>query len=445
MNNDIRDLLNYYESIGIPFAKAYITNISIYDDFGQPKLRIDVQINENNKVEISSVKIRGNESTKDYVILRELNISKDNKVTKESLENMKRKLEALNIFETVEDPRIYTVKKTNQTELLIEVKEGNTNTFDGILGYVPPPSPNEKGYLTGLVDLSFRNLFGTGRRLDAKWQQQIKATQELEFKYMEPYIFSLPLSINLGFNQRIQDSTYTKRRIEGKGDLFLGDKFTVSAIGGYERVIPSDDSNRIFIISDYSILFSGLELKYDSRNNIYFPTSGNIFRTTYIYGRKKVFNTKSTQDQSYSMQRITGELELYVSPFKRQSNLLRFGGGQVISGKLEDADFFRIGGLKYIRGYRSEQFLASKLVYSNIEPRYSLARKSFLFAFFDFGYYYRPSDEANNIPKQEGFLYGYGIGMRFETAIGIIGVNYALGKGDSFLDGKISFGYINEF
>jgi hypothetical protein len=32
-----------------------------------------------------------------------------------------------------------------------------------------------------------------------------------------------------------------------------------------------------------------------------------------------------------------------------------------------------------------------------------------------------------------------------ETGLGVIGVNYALGKGDGFLDGKINFGIINEF
>ena len=115
------------------------------------------------------------------------------------------------------------------------------------------------------------------------------------------------------------------------------------------------------------------------------------------------------------------------------------------SDKLEDSDFFRIGGMKNIRGYREEQFLASVLIYSNVEIRYSLARRSFMFGFYDFGYYLRPSDDLNFIPEQKGFLYGYGIGIRLDTSLGIIGVSYALGKGDSFLDGKIHFGLINEF
>ena len=139
------------------------------------------------------------------------------------------------------------------------------------------------------------------------------------------------------------------------------------------------------------------------------------------------------------------DVEFYLSFLKRQSLLLRGFAGEVRSDKLEDADFFRIGGNKYIRGYRSEQFLASRLAAGTFEPRYLVSRKSFLFGFYDFGYYFKPEDFANSITEQSGFLFGYGFGIRLESQLGIIGVSYGLGKGDSFLDGKITFGLINNF
>lgn len=104
-----------------------------------------------------------------------------------------------------------------------------------------------------------------------------------------------------------------------------------------------------------------------------------------------------------------------------------------------------MGGMTNVRGYREEQFRASRLTYGTVEMRYSFSRKSFASLFFDPGYYYRPDDALNNIPKQEGFIYGYGVGIRIETAIGVIGVSYAIGKEDGILDGKIHFGLINDF
>ena len=36
-------------------------------------------------------------------------------------------------------------------------------------------------------------------------------------------------------------------------------------------------------------------------------------------------------------------------------------------------------------------------------------------------------------------------GINLETGLGILGVSYALGKGNSLSEGKIHFGIINEF
>ena len=153
LNNDINELLTLYESKGMPFAKAVIKDISIYEDNNTPKINITIEIFENSKIKIDKIKIVGNEVTNDKVILRELKIGEDKIVTRESLQDIKSRLEKLNIFERVEEPKIYTIKNNKTTGLLIEVVEGNTNTFDGILGYVPPPNEKENGYFTGLVNL----------------------------------------------------------------------------------------------------------------------------------------------------------------------------------------------------------------------------------------------------------------------------------------------------
>jgi len=449
LNNDIKELLTKYESIGLPFVKIKVDEISVYNESNVPKLSISISIEEESKIRIDKVKISGNEITNDNVILREVKLGKDKSITKDNLDNIKTRLEKLNIFEKVSEPKIYRTKNSNSAVLLIDVKEGNNNTFDGVLGYVPPANDKDKGYFTGLVNVSFRNLFGTGRRIEGRWSQQVRSTQELEFKYAEPYIFNQPLSINLGFMQRIQDSTYTRRKLDIKGDLLFTDRFTVSLFGGYDRIIPSSDSTRVFQIADSRVLYSGIELKYDSRDNIYIPNKGILYRATYSYGDKKIFNAietgNSTFLQNYSIQRYYSDLEVFFSFFKRQSLLVKLFAGEVKSDKLEDADFFRIGGDKYIRGYREEQFLSARLLSSNIELRFALSRKGFFSAFYDFGYYSKPEDVLNKLPSQEGFLYGYGIGLRIETGLGVLGVNYALGKGDGLLDGKIFFGIVNEF
>ncbi|HRE39945.1 MAG TPA: POTRA domain-containing protein [Ignavibacteria bacterium] len=449
LNQDLVSILKLYETSGYPFVKANIEDISVYEQGDKNFISIKISIQENIKLKINEIKISGNELTKKNVIDREIRINNDSTVTIETLENIKFRLERLGIFSAVSFPKVYVNKSSKKTGLLIEVKEGNANTFDGILGYVPPANESESGYLTGLVNLSFKNIFGTARRLDLKYQQEVRETQELEFRYLEPYFLSFPFNINFDFLQRIQDSTYTRRRINFKADYNLTDNFTLSALGGYDRIIPSDDSLNTFVIADSRLFSSGLELKYDSRNNIYFPTSGILYKTFYSIGDKKIFNIEKLNNlgfkDEYVIQIYTGELEFYYSVFKQSSVLLKLFGGEVKGDKLEESDLFRIGGNRNIRGYRQEQFLASRLAYLNFEPRLFLTGRSFAFAFYDAGYYFRPQDEINNISEQKGFLFGYGIGLRLETDLGLIGVSYALGKGDSFLDGKINFGIITDF
>ena len=76
LNNDIKELLANYESIGLPFVKIKIDEISVYTDSDIPKLSISISINEESKIQIDKVRITGNEITNDKVILREVKLSK---------------------------------------------------------------------------------------------------------------------------------------------------------------------------------------------------------------------------------------------------------------------------------------------------------------------------------------------------------------------------------
>lgn len=446
LNADMTELLNMYEKKGYTFASVSVTDISQYESGGAQKLRVNIKIDENDRIKIDNIKVEGNTETKENVIVREIALGEDNSITKENLIDIRRRLENLGYFESVEQPKI--LKYKNSTVLLIRVKEGNTNTFDGILGYVPPTQSDDKGYFTGLVNLSIRNLFGTGRKVEARFKKEIKTTQELELEYLEPWILGYPLNMNFSFLQRIEDSSYTKRNLSIKTDALVSKKITLSAIFNFERVIPNT-TNNIFTLFDSRILGAGAEIKYDSRDYVYNPYSGLLYRTSYSVGQKKIYNTASFPNLDipgdFTVQKGAMDIDFYYSFFKRQSSLIGLHGIEIRSPRFEAADLFRLGGNSTIRGYREGQFLASRAAWGNLEIRYSLTRRSFAAVFYDAGYYLKPEDDLYNIPSQEGFIYGYGLGVRIETALGMFGVSYALGKGDSILEGKIHFGLINDF
>lgn len=446
LNGDINDILTLYEKKGFTFASINVSNIETYSDNGTGKLRVNIMIDENDRIKIDNIVVEGNTTTNKNVITREITLGGGNSITRENLLEIRRRLENLGYFESVEQPKI--LKYKNSTVLLIRVKEGNTNTFDGILGYVPPNQSEDKGYFTGLVNLSIRNLFGTGRKVEARFKKEVKTTQELELKYLEPWLLSYPVNMNFAFLQRIEDSTYIKRDLSIKTDALISKKITLSAIFSFERVIPST-LNSIFTLFDSRVLAAGVEFRYDSRDYVYNPFKGILYKTSYSVGQKKIYNASSFPNQDipldFTVQKGAMDLDFYSSFFKRQSSLISVHGIEIRSPRYETSDLFRLGGNSTVRGYREGQFLASRAAWGNIELRYALTRKSFAAIFYDMGYYLKPEDDFYNIPSQEGFIFGYGLGIRIETSLGMFGVSYALGRGDSILEGKIHFGLINDF
>ncbi len=451
LNQDITQILNNYEKNGFAFASIFIKEIIPYDDNGKQKLRVSIKIEENDRVQIDRVVIEGNTTTKDNVVLREIRLNK-NSITRDDILDIRKRLENLGYFGSVEDPKIYKYK--NSTILKIVVTEGNTNTFDGIIGYVPPNATVQKGYFTGLINLSLKNLFGTGRRLDARWQKDVQSTQELALKYLEPWVLGYPVNANFAFQQRIQDSTYIKRNFNFKADAMISKNLTASVSGDIERVIPTFTSqnffqNGLYTVFDSRTLSTGAEIKLDTRDYVYNPLRGVLFRADYSVGQKRIYNAGAFQgydiQPNFTVQKTTLGFDFYYSFFRRQSSLISINGGEVITPRFENADYLRIGGNSTVRGYREEQFLASKAAWANIEMRYSLTRKTFASVFYDFGYYFRPYDAIALTSEEKNFIFGYGVGIRIETGLGIFGVSYALGHGDSFLEGKIHFGLINDF
>ena len=63
----------------------------------------------------------------------------------------------------------------------------------------------------------------------------------------------------------------------------------------------------------------------------------------------------------------------------------------------------------------------------------------------DAGYYFREADSERGIIEAEDYIFGYGLGLTVDTAIGLLLVSFGLAEGDSFSEGKFHFGILNEF
>lgn len=447
LENEIRTTLNGLENSGFPFAKIKINSIIFETDLDS-NFVADVYLSFTKEVirKIDKVEISGNTKTNDDVIINATRLTKGELYSQERIDEIPILLNKLRFFDNISKPK-YLVNSDDEGILQISIKEKNTNSFDGILGYIPSSNDDESSYLTGFVNIALRNLFGTGRGLGLKWKQENSSTQELELKYLEPWIFNQPFNLNFQYFQRQQDSSYVKRIIGGSLEFLATKNISASVLLESEKIIPSLNINQSVLNS--SSFNSGIQFRLDYRDDIYAPTSGTYFSSLYKYRSKTIddINLDDELIESSKLNYHNYELDfgIFYSVFLNQVIALGVHAKEIIGDYFDPSDFFQLGGTNTLRGYRENQFLGNRIIWSNLEYRFMLSQTTYVFAFYDAGYYLINESKVNNINRQSALNNGYGFGISLETGLGIMKVSYAFAEGSSITNGLIHFGLLNEF
>ncbi len=450
LENSISELLVNFENNGFPFASIIIESIFFFYNTTQDENFADVYLkfSKNQISKIDTIVISGNSKTKDFVITRELRLNKEEAYSQKRIEQIPIKLNRLHFFEMVEQPK-YFFNSKNTGVLQINVIEKNTNSFDGILGYIPSNNDNEDGYLTGLVNVNLRNLFGTGRAISFKWSKLDRFSQEIELKYLEPWIFGLPFNVDVFLYQRQQDTTYVQRILNGNIEFLATESFSSALTFSEEYTIPTNPEDTGFTVYNSVSTNSGINFKYDSRDDIFVPAKGLYFLNAFKYSSKSILGpdiyiTDSTNSNPNQF-KVELDLLLFKSFYTRHIPFVGLHLRELRGDDIEISDMYRIGGNNTLRGYQENQFTGNRLLWTNIEYRYLIGRRSYAFFFTDIAYYKRNAILLQKLTEFSATKIGYGMGITFETALGMLAVSYALAEGDSFNKGKIHFGLIGEF
>ncbi len=439
LESDLQGILRAYESSGFPLTRISIGDIRFLDDTG---IAIELGIEEGVAAQVSELTIEGNRTTRHDVIVREARMNENEPYTEQLGERIKRRLERLELFSTVSSPQFY-LSREGKGGLLIQVSEGNPNRFDGIVGYVPG-TQGQKGFITGLIDVQLRNLFGTGRRLATRWYRENQTSQELSLEYREPWVASLPVNATIGFHQRKQDSTYIRQTYDISLALMITEELSAGFTFEQANVFATERAQNP-VGGSHSTNF-GLSVFFDSRDNPVLPASGVVYRTAYEVGTKILEARPPDRPRSEDRTgRLTFDMEYFLSPLFHQVIALGAHIRDFQSSIIEQSDLFRLGGAATLRGYRESQFLGSRLIWGTAEYRFLVGGRSFVYGFMDAGSIVLPDNPAAGLVKSEQTKIGYGVGIRVDTSLGLIGVSLALGEHDTMRTGKLHLRLINEF
>lgn len=443
LEKDIDALLQVYEGRGYAFATIAVHEITFDDAHDLVHVAIVLDLREGELARVRDIQVEGNTTTRADVISKAARLRPGEEYRGGEKSKLKRRIEKLELFTSVSEPEVRTNADGTVT-VSVRVVEGSPNRFDGVVGYVPGGA-GSSGYVTGLLDVQFRNIFGTARKLGARWHRETQSSQDIGLRYREPWVAGLPADAELTFGQRKQDSTYVRTEYGAAVEARATDELQVGASFSSERVIPTEGFGK-HVVSESRTTSIGFTLSYDSRDNVSTPTDGLVYRTEYHTGVKTSQGLPRSQEKARNAtQRILFDLGYFVNPYKGQVIAARVVARDIRTSSLEFSDLFRLGGSTTLRGYREGQFLGSRVAWGNLEYRVLTGGRSFIFAFVDLGYVLVPDRPEAGLVREEIRKMGYGAGLRLDTPLGLIGLSLAFGQGDSFGNAKLHIQLVNEF
>jgi outer membrane protein assembly factor BamA len=452
LRDAIDELLKDFEQRGYPLAKVQIASVELSDDTDVRFGLVDIAlvVSQGPQARIGKIVIEDNAVTQPEVITRELGLRSGAYYNAEELAAARTRVERLGFFESVAEPELYLARDSSVT-VLLHVKEANTSAIDGVLGYIPPRNSNESGYVSGLADLSFRNISGTARSASLMYDRRTQESQTLQVAYLEPWLLGYPLNAQVGFLERQQDTTFTRTTFNGDLSLRFTSSITLVGHVAIDRVIPSNQPNAPFTTYDSKSVTTGLSASVDTRDNTIAPTYGVLALLGATYGVKSIYGPAIALDSATPLtegvRTIVFDANGYHSigaPTLIGAVGLHARSVSLESGLLDASDLYRIGGLFTMRGYREEEILASRYAYANAEVRFMTGHYSFFDLFCDNGLTIK--DSTQNAPAEQArYLLSYGIGAQLESPLGILAVSIGLARGEPVDQAKFHFGLVKQF
>ena len=441
---DTELLLNYFETVGYPFARIDVQKLESDSVRGTVDLWLLLSSGPLAKLEFLS--FPGNRHTKESFLRREARLPLGGVYDQRRIDAARRHLRRLDFIRRV-DPAEVAVNSVGQTGLRLPLEEGRATRLDIAAGYVPQ-AENRPALLSGLVNVEFLNLFGAGRRARLHWERPDKRIQAVEVAYREPWILNQPLALRVDFAQRIEDTLYVTRRIGLRGELELPSNFGLWGTVQQEAVIADSQSAAALGLPDSRTTYFESGLSYDTRDHPTNPRGGVFFSTFAGTGwRQRERNAAGLPPGSFRHHRVGLESEIAqeLLPFWIGDLGLHARALQTTEPEVLLPDLYRLGGARTLRGYREEQFLGSRIGWASAELRYWLGPASRVFLFFDAGSVYRQPPAGSLESTSTLFRTGQGIGLRLETDLGIWGIDYGVGEGDALLGGKLHISLLSTF
>ncbi|MDR2005935.1 MAG: BamA/TamA family outer membrane protein [Acidaminococcales bacterium] len=405
------------------YILARVINIDM-----QPDGVLGININEGI---IEGFSIVGNKKTKDRVILRELRLYKGEPFNVNDGRRSMQRVFNLGFFEDV-NIKLNPGRTPNGVEVEVTVVEMPTGTFGIGAGY------SEADGLVGMIMLGDKNLRGTGDSINVRWEFGGVDNKNYDLAYRHPWLDRH--GTTLGFN--IYDVTHEYEELDDDGhekayydrkrkgmefylsrpvNDYITDSVTFKFRDDiYVRPVPGEEPQYYEMFpgekagsfgKTHSIVLSRM---IDKRDNIHNPTRGQFAQFSGEFA--------GIIGGDFDFNKYTVEGRAYFPAGRGNVWAFRAAVGYA-TGVMPISQRFSLGGDSYLRGYKDDRFYGYKMLSGTAEYRFPIAKNFQGVAFSDVGYAWDKGD-AINLNDVE---YGYGVGLRINSPLGPIRLDYAHG------------------
>ncbi|RMF56015.1 MAG: hypothetical protein D6748_14355, partial [Calditrichaeota bacterium] len=442
-------VIRVMENHGYPLTRLNTESFHLTEgDKGGYSLHLSLELVPGDSVNIAYLQFPRRSQHLQAYLQRVLRFQPGQTYRQEQVERYLQILQRQEFIEKVQKPLLAKDKK-GRYFLALQFKEPPSTSLDGIIGYIPPPATatNEKGYFTGLINISIRNLFGGGRKFQVFWQKQDQFSDEFRLNYREPFVLGLPFHTSFGLNRLVRDTTYIEWRYHLDMELPLTEALSAFVVFNRRSVTPDSLASRQLRLPLTTEFFTETGIRWDRRDNPRNPRHGVHFEIGFSIGSQKnkgplYLLKEDSLPGSVSLRRLRSNLTVYLPTYKNQvlTNHLHLEMVDKNIPEIQQSDQIWFGGATSVRGYRESQFFGEKVFWANSEYRFLLGPIARFFLFVDNAYFTRSFPE-----KLEKWLLSYGLGLRFSGPLGVVQVDFGLERGAPFQEGKLHFRLINEF
>lgn len=434
LNEGMRNIEAAYNRDG--YILARVSDVQMQED-GVLKVTINEGI-------VEGFNIKGLKKTQEKVVLRELKLYEGEPFNVNDGRTSMQRLYNLGYFEDV-NIKLNPGRTPNGVEVEIDVVEMATGTFGVGAGY------SEADGLVGMVMVGDRNFRGTGDKIDLRWEFGGADNKNYDFSYYRPWLTNsgVGMGINLYdltneyeelFDNGNKKDYYDKRRrgiewfLTKPANDYITDSLTIKFRkdiyrGGVDgKTTHYYDTNPAEIAKNFGSTHSiMLARNIDTRDNVYNPSTGSFTRLSAefagLIGGDFDFNKFIFETRSYTP---IGLNKVFA---------VRFVAGYA-TGTMPLGQRFTVGGSDYLRGYKDDRFFGYKMLAGTAEYRFPITKNFQGVVFGDAGYAWDKGDNFN----LGDIEFGYGFGIRINSPMGPIRLDYAYG--DKW---RIHFGFGGQF